>query len=254
MEAKFSEFSYGFSLTQELVTEYSSLLTAAPTFPSLIDEGKPGGGYDLKLESSGFPLFLQFKLSEYMIRSYASQAGLVGVPYFRFKLRALKYSKQHRLLTDLESLGNFVYYVAPMFYEVAELTAAFFGKTVSARSLFVSPSEIGPLPDEEGHCIVFNSSSPLAYFCSEPKPLKMTIHGREFAEKLRVLRSHRQPFALNEDFFSKLAEEMRKIITPELFVFDTELIDRHRREMNPLLFVSFLSRTFFDCDLLFVRA
>lgn len=43
MKSDISEFSYGFALTNELVGWVN--LRAAPDFPSLIEEGKPGGGY-----------------------------------------------------------------------------------------------------------------------------------------------------------------------------------------------------------------
>ena len=61
MESTFSEFSYGFALTQELASGRFGSLVAAPVCPSLIQEGQPGGGYDVKLPLIGAPLFLQFK-------------------------------------------------------------------------------------------------------------------------------------------------------------------------------------------------
>jgi hypothetical protein len=254
MDARFSEFSYGFSLTQELVSEYSYLLTAAPTFPSLIEEGNTGGGYDVNIALSGFPLFLQFKLSEYMMRSNASEASLLGVPYYRFKLRPLKYSDQHKLLVDLEALGNFVYYVAPIFYEVADLNTAFFSRNVTARSIFISPLDIGTLPDDEGHCVVFSASSSDAYFCSRPITLKMHIYGRGFAQALKIRMSNQQPFNMDGQFFATLADQMIGIIKAERAFLNTDLINAQRRQLNPVLFVSYLSRTFFDCEFLILRA
>jgi hypothetical protein len=253
MDARFSEFSYGYSLTQELVNEYSYLLAAAPTFPSLIEEGRVGG-YDVNIALTGFPLFLQFKLSEYMLRSNALESGVLGVPYFRFKLRPSKYSDQHALLVDLESRGNFVYYVAPIFYEVSELNTAFFSRNVTTQSIFISPLEIGTLPDDESHCVVFSSSSSDAYFCSDPKMIKMPIHGRRLAESFKTRMSNLQPYNMDRQFFDRLADEMMLIIKAEQPIFDMELISTQRRELNPVLFVSYLSRTFFDCEFLILRA
>lgn len=65
MKAQFSEFSYGFTLTHELAKLSRNKLRAAPEFPSLLEEGKAGGGYDVRL-TYGRPLLLQFKLSEFM--------------------------------------------------------------------------------------------------------------------------------------------------------------------------------------------
>jgi hypothetical protein len=64
----FPEFSYGFALTREICERWKRGLKVAPVFPSLIQEGRTGGGYDVLLEP-GFPLFLQFKISQYMARA-----------------------------------------------------------------------------------------------------------------------------------------------------------------------------------------
>jgi hypothetical protein len=103
-----SEFSYGFALTNELVGWLE--LSVAPIFPSLIEEGKIGGGYDVKLDRPGAPLYLQFKRSEYMVRSWTKecrivrdQRGQLNVPFFRFPVRSKvgagsKHPSRRRLL------------------------------------------------------------------------------------------------------------------------------------------------------------
>ncbi len=69
MKPEMSEFSYGYALTDELIHWHGTSLTAAPIFPSLYQEGKSGGGYDVMLQRSGIPLFLQFKLADQMVRN-----------------------------------------------------------------------------------------------------------------------------------------------------------------------------------------
>lgn len=64
MKPDISEFSYGSAVTEALIFDHGTSITAAPIFPSLIAEGKQGGGYDLPLDRPGQPLFLQFKLSD----------------------------------------------------------------------------------------------------------------------------------------------------------------------------------------------
>jgi len=44
MRPDFSEFSYGYAVTEEIVTANKATLVAAPLFPSLYKEGKTGGG------------------------------------------------------------------------------------------------------------------------------------------------------------------------------------------------------------------
>jgi hypothetical protein len=49
-----SEFSYGFALTQELISAADPPVRAAPILPSLIKEGRTAGGYDAHLDIPGF--------------------------------------------------------------------------------------------------------------------------------------------------------------------------------------------------------
>ncbi len=59
MKPEMSEFSYGFAFTNELITAPGAHVVAAPEFPSLQKEGKPGGGYDVKIPF-GSPRFVQY--------------------------------------------------------------------------------------------------------------------------------------------------------------------------------------------------
>lgn len=63
MQPDISEFSYGYALTEEFIFRSGMPLRAAPLFPSLLSEGKTGGGFDVSIPFVGYPLFLQFKLS-----------------------------------------------------------------------------------------------------------------------------------------------------------------------------------------------
>ena len=106
MRPRISEFSYGFALTRELIDKkWNGLqLTAAPFLPSLIAEGREGGGFDLHLKSVNALVFLQFKVSHYMTRGTAKgvSTGHLSVPYYRFDIHAPRSSDQHRLLLQLE--------------------------------------------------------------------------------------------------------------------------------------------------------
>ncbi len=59
MKPEMSQFSYGFAFTNELITAPGVHVVAAPEFPSLQKEGKPGGGYDVKIPF-GSPRFVQY--------------------------------------------------------------------------------------------------------------------------------------------------------------------------------------------------
>lgn len=169
MRSLISEFSYGFALTHEFVLSLGSLI-AAPVFPSLIEEGKAGGGYDVKLEAPGLPLFLQFKRSERLVRGTAREikAGApLSVPFYRMALTARKDSNQHDMLIELDLAPNVVFYAAPMFHMKDEFDAAFLNGQVRARSFFVSPAAIGAFADDGAHYLSFDGNT--CVVMSEPK-------------------------------------------------------------------------------------
>lgn len=171
MKPNISEFSYGFAITNELVQAPGMNVSAAPVFPSLIAEGQPGGGWDVRVEQPGVPLFLQFKLSDYMTRRNCREArdANFNVPCYRMHIRRPP-SRQHEMLLDLEQTGADVYYVAPAFHEPEELNEAFMNRLVRSRSIWVRPSQIGPLPDDREHHVSFEQVGAWAFF-SEPRRL-----------------------------------------------------------------------------------
>ena len=61
MSEKFSESTYAFAFTHELLRWVGTSLQAAPVFPSTWEEGQSGVGYDVMLDRPGIPLFIQFK-------------------------------------------------------------------------------------------------------------------------------------------------------------------------------------------------
>ncbi len=161
MRSLISEFSYGFALTHELVLSLGPLV-AAPILPSLIEEGRSGGGYDVKLEAPGIPLFLQFKRSERLSRSSAREikAGApLGVPFFRVAITARRDSDQHDMLLELDEPPNIVLYAAPMFHLKEEFDDAFLAGAVRNRSFFVRPGDIGYFDDDGAHHISFDGAT-----------------------------------------------------------------------------------------------
>lgn len=173
MIPEISEFSYGFALTNELVGWMA--LSTAPVFPSLIEEGKEGGGYDVKLDQPGVPLYLQFKRADYMTRSSASEIkhhGLpLSVPFYRFPITHKNKSFQHTSLVELDDGSNLVFYVAPRFHLISEINQAWQAQDVAARSIFVAPRTIGLIHDDDRHHVSYDTHR--AYFCSEP--LEITV-------------------------------------------------------------------------------
>ena len=146
MKPWFSEFSYGYAVTEDIVRSEGPL-RAAPSFPSLRREGTQGG-FDVKVDLPGLPLFLQFKLSDCMVRESAYEAGenILTTPFYRMHLRPQNRSRQHKLLLDLEATGNAVYYIAPAFHREEEFNQAYTNRSILTDSVMISPSHIGVDP------------------------------------------------------------------------------------------------------------
>lgn len=180
-----SEFSYGFALTNELVGW--TTLRAAPIFPSLIEEGRAGGGYDVKLELPGIPLYLQFKRAECMTRRSAKEirnGASLSTPFYRFYLMEATRSDQHKLLLQLDDGSNEVYYAAPRFHKIAQINSAWNNNTVTPQSIFVTPQAIGQL-NRGTHTIAYDARR--AYCCSNPRLVDFFNGGglqRRLSEKL----------------------------------------------------------------------
>lgn len=260
MEPDLSEFSYGFALTSELVATYRLKRAGAPEFATQIAEAKAGGGWDMKLP--GLPVFLQFKRSDSMVRRSAWESRLFAtLPFFRMHLRSRRHSRQHELLLDLESHGNVVLYAAPGFTTPLELSGAFTSDTVVSQSIFVRPSAIGPLRDDNLHHVAFQLPAP-AYFCSEPKPIETENIHLLLSEVLpgRMKMLPPQPAA---QFFIHVADQLldtykRKAEELEDEGFEDQILEderfdalrelRQRRE--PAEYAALIARTLFDLDFL----
>ena len=169
MRSEFSEFSYGFALTQEVCDLFPERLYA-PAFPSLFAEGQEGGGFDVFLPQAA--IFLQFKVSDQLTTRAAKESSLLGVPYYRAHIHRRDHSEQHRLLLELESRGNLVFYIAPAFATNAELNQHYTTRAVAHESAFFSPSAIGPLEDNRQHYVVFATAGSPIQFCSRPRPIR----------------------------------------------------------------------------------
>jgi hypothetical protein len=192
MTPEISEFSYGFSLTNEIVGWAS--LKVAPIFPSLIEEGKAGGGYDVKLDMPGVPLYLQFKRADCMTRRSAHEISRhnlpLAVPFYRFPITQSGKSDQHALLLELDDGKAEVFYAAPRFYKLEHINEAWSTGAVAGRSVFVRPREIGTL-DSDSHHVAYDDHR--AWLCSKPRQLEFLSAARLVARITDELARDKRP-------------------------------------------------------------
>jgi hypothetical protein len=186
-------------------------LLSAPIFPSLLEEGKAGGGYDVKLDAPGLPLYLQFKRSECMQRKSARELANFGcalqLPYYRFSITDNHYSAQHELLRELDVGANRVFYVAPRFHTQNQFNDAWKEVEIVRRSAFIRPRDIGQL-NAGPHTVSFDLvARSIAWVCSDPVEIRAFEGDRLDAMLVRQL--DRDPRPLKEGPLKKALDSAR---------------------------------------------
>jgi hypothetical protein len=256
-KCQFSEFSYGYCLTEDLIVGKGTALTAAPVFPSLIEEGQPGVGYDVQLNRPGTPLFLQFKLVHQMVRGNATEArrGDFQPPFYRMHLRPTGISDQHNSLLALEQAGNEVFYVAPAFHTSAALNTAYAARRVWDDSFRIRPSMIAALPDDKDHHVTFRTSTGnWRRYSDEPSAERHAPTTNEISASLQEKIKERGKRTFREQLTDIDASLLEIVNARNARRLDHERINVNELETyaDPVRRVAYVARQFFDCQLLFV--
>lgn len=251
MQPDFSETSYAFALMSELADWPNQPLMAAPVFPSLQEEGNLG--YDAMINRGGMPMFLQFKLSEVMVKRSAMEVRrrfISHPPFYRMKLHSRAKSRQHELLLNLEWRCGNVFYAAPEFHTQNDLNQAYINRTVSQQSRFTAPREIGGFTDDEPHHIAFERGVPGFVFCSEPESKEGSMNGDGLAS---IILERFSPL-----YGSTLAGHLREIVAHLIRDLTKGGLIGQRRfaqmveRLTPLEFISHVVRTYYGAEMLFV--
>lgn len=176
MKLGYTEFSFGYAFTENLIRSSAQSPTGAPQFPNLIQEAQLG--YDVRIDLPACPLFFQFKLPELMVRNTALEISQHGLPlscnFFRMPLMRRDISDQHQVLIQLEAANaGLVHYASPMLDDIRAFNSAYNLAAVHRHTAFFSPQDIGPLPDDRRHMVSYNANAPFAWFCSEPQQIKL---------------------------------------------------------------------------------
>lgn len=186
--AEFSEFSYGFAVvrqTEALLTSIGAKLQEAPTLPSLLTENKVG--YDARLVTVDFTLFLQFKRSYYVSRRHPREpcgyAGgqphctwaYWGSEHYRFEAdtdsNQFDAMRDHEARAAAGSVSGLSLYVAPNFYLQADLDDAYLRDMILARSVAIPPSVFDSVASGSHH-FSFDPAMHAGVVTSEPLPMK----------------------------------------------------------------------------------
>jgi hypothetical protein len=193
----FSEFSFGYALTRCVESRMGNV-AHVPSFPSQYEEGKAGGGYDVRIASPLAPIFIQFKIPRVVTRQHpnADDRNLLAYPHYRMPLHAKVPNRpdQHKLLRDLEKKGyDRVYYASPAFDDWSAIDKYHRTGTIVDYTAFIRPQSIGDIQDSDEHYVAYESGNNTGWFCSDPvkvelQPwehmLRLMMHGGERTENM----------------------------------------------------------------------
>jgi hypothetical protein len=207
----------------------------APTFPNLYNEGKAGGGYDVKIPKKGAPLYLQFKIPQIVTRSSGKCPPGIIPPYYRMHLMRRKYSLQHQSLLTHARRGRLVYYSSPTFHTTDDLNTFYGDREVPLNSVFISPDVIGALTDEPHH-VAYPKTGKEAWLCSAPVQLDGHIDFEHFRSNLHQSLSVERRQDTNAQFFKALAEEITQTLRSTVLQAERQARERppqQRDEFSP---------------------
>ncbi len=273
---EFSEFTFGYAFTDNLVNRVLKDVKGVPIFPSLREEGKPGKGYDIEIPRYAAPLFLQFKLPQVITRRHGTVKHPLKAPYYRMHLMRRCFSSQHASLVQHANEGKGIFYVAPEFDSRDELNNFYEKGKVPLRSAFFDPKDIGLLEDDEAHHVAYRASEEIGWFCSAPRKLRRNTSSELFLSEVKQIASSARFVEDRAQFFFHLADtvvsatlraeasaakqmwELEGEYEPPLLSTarepgaERERLENFKHKLGPARFASYVSQLYLDCALLVV--
>lgn len=249
MRNDITEFSFAYAFTEEFVRSMDYELDFAPYIPNLREEGKVN--YDLKV-TWGIPIFIQFKLSEYIkvlssrVREFRD--GIYAEPFYRFDLRTYKDELQHNMLVELNNSGEVVSYIAPIFHKLDNFNNFYRNRQIIDNSIIIEPKVIDYC-DNERHYISFISQNDFHVF-SEPKKFEGNFDFKIFRENIlkKLYRNAEQGIRLDEGYWQHLEYVMKSIISSTRYVYNQERLP-FNKDAPVIERVNFLSRVYFNTEM-----
>ncbi|TME10503.1 MAG: hypothetical protein E6I80_06710 [Chloroflexi bacterium] len=183
MNSEFSEFTYGFLLCNEIINKQrrKNIISSIPTFPSLLQEAKVG--YDVKIPTRGLPLFLQFKLAQYLnYKSRAKCKTAYTQNFFRVTVYRRRVSPQHNLLWELAKKQPQVFYAAPAFHLVTDFKRFFLREDIRSNSVFVPLRRLNEIKDDDEHYVTYvnNKLMSFRWWSEDGIEIEYPIGGRDW--------------------------------------------------------------------------
>ena len=163
-ECQFSETQFSFCFTFEYIKQFFPFVPL-PIFPNTVDEGRAGGGYDVQINGS---IYFQFKIPVYydMVSNFWRRDwDVFGHEYYKIKLETDGY--QFKLLKDLQTPGNQVYYATPEFHASTDLATYYNSDNIVSNSGIFSLSDL-PAYRSGYHHLIYSPLQTWGQVFSEP--------------------------------------------------------------------------------------
>lgn len=216
MNSEFSEFTYGFLLCNEIINKQRRRQTISdiPTFPSLLQEAKVG--YDVEIPHRGLPLFIQFKLAQFLnFKSRAKCKSGYTQNYYRMAIYRRRVSPQHNLLWALSIRQPHVYYAAPVFHSEGDFKKFFLHEEVRSNSVFIPLRRLNEIRDDDEHYITYVSTQLMGFRWWSEKGIYIEhpIGGRDWLTDIQE--KLRDPQDLGLDYLLDLRDILVDILGKE---------------------------------------
>jgi hypothetical protein len=234
MKIGYTEFSFGYAFTENLIRASRTGAVGAPVFPNLVQEAQ--AGFDVRIDLPACPVFFQYKLPELMVSRRAKEVStyhLVGIwpKFFRMPLMQRNLSNQHRILINLErQYPGAVHYATPMMETAQDFNGAYNNASVHQSSALFSPGDIGALPDDNPHSVAYRTGLSYGWFCSDPREIPMLVFDglqQKLARQLRLVR-----FGSLIRTSSELRKFVRERVSVPMRATDGQLEERIRARMT----------------------
>lgn len=160
-KCEFSETQFSFCFTFEYITQFFPVVPL-PIFPNTFWEGRPGGGYDVKINGN---IFFQFKIPTFHDSIYRPYWDVFGHEYYKMKLNTD--GNQYQLLKALASPSNEVYYASPEFHTIVNLHRNYSTSSIVSSSGIFNVSTLPPYGSGKHH-LIYSPSHTWANVFSEP--------------------------------------------------------------------------------------
>lgn len=251
IQSQFSEFSYGYAITEHYVRLLWPRATYAPRFPTLRRERIVG--YDVRISGFGY---LQFKRADGHdgpgIRERPRRFGFArGSTIYRMRLSATGPHSQHDKLLRLEALVHnraSVLYACPSFARMNQFNKAYRQQRVPNRSMFVRPSAIGRLTDEPHHVSFNRDSVSRGFAWCFSDPVRFELIREERLREEFAIRANQPPMETEE--LVELSDQVQRLYQEYGYELPPlpDSLDEASRSMRSVFKLILMLRSGFDIE------